>query len=64
MSGAKKQIDVKNRSSLEVKRFATFLRNQSGHKVVLAGRPVRTDTPSIQGLWDTSTGFDKFGLRV
>lgn len=56
-------IDVSRKARGEVVEAAYFLRNQTGRKVKKITAPVRSVAPSIQGIWDPATKFDKFGLR-
>ena len=55
-------MGVKNLDAADVARHAWRLRNQSGHRVVEVGNPVRSKHESIQGVWSPSTTFEKMEI--
>lgn len=51
-SGFDKQICVKNEPKDRIAKVLWMLNNSSGRKIVkLSGAGVKTDTPSVQGVW-------------
>jgi|UniRef100_A0A7S2UTM3 large subunit ribosomal protein L43 len=51
MTGFDKHIGVKNVELKRVEQVVAMLNNSSGRKIKKIGNPIRTDTPSIQGIW-------------
>ncbi len=49
--GNPKIIDLKNKSEDDVAAEVERLRQSSGRKMTRLSEPVRSDTPSIQGVW-------------
>ena len=50
-SGNSKQIGVKNETVKKVETAVNMLVNSSGRKIKKIGGPVRTLTPTVQGIW-------------
>lgn len=51
-------------SASEVLAAASALRDQTGRKVTRVRENVKSSSPSIQGMWDPTTQFDAFAIRV
>jgi len=52
MTGNWKQMCVKNEPTKRIRKVMEMLNNTSGRKIVkLGGLAVRTDAPSVQGIW-------------
>eukprot|EP00554_Chaetoceros_debilis_P006887 CAMPEP_0194074128 /NCGR_PEP_ID=MMETSP0149-20130528/1331_1 /TAXON_ID=122233 /ORGANISM="Chaetoceros debilis, Strain MM31A-1" /LENGTH=132 /DNA_ID=CAMNT_0038754245 /DNA_START=26 /DNA_END=424 /DNA_ORIENTATION=- len=51
ITGFSKQVCVKNEPLERIQDVMTMLNNSSGRKISKIGNPVRTDTPSVQGVW-------------
>ena len=52
ITGFDKQICVKNLDIPSIQKFVYMLKNSSGRKIKnLSNKPVKTDTPSVQGVW-------------
>lgn len=62
VTGETRSVGIKNLDAAEVARHAWRLRNQSGHRVVDVGNPVRSKHESIQGVWSPATAFEKMEI--
>ncbi|KAA0150462.1 hypothetical protein FNF27_03610 [Cafeteria roenbergensis] len=62
--GSERQVEVSNMSASEVLAAASALRDQTGRKVTRVRENVKSSSPSIQGMWDPTTQFDAFAIRV
>ncbi len=51
VSGFSKQVCIKNESLERIDKVIQMLNDSSGRKITKIGGPVRTQTPSIQGVW-------------
>mmetsp|Transcript_12669 Transcript_12669/g.18476 ORF Transcript_12669/g.18476 Transcript_12669/m.18476 type:complete len:132 (-) Transcript_12669:279-674(-) len=51
MTGYSKQVCIKNESMDRIEKVVTLLNNSSGRKITKIGAPIKTDTPSVQGVW-------------
>ena len=51
LTGFSKQVCVKNESIERIQKVITMLNNSSGRKITKIGSPIKTDTPSVQGVW-------------
>jgi len=51
LTGSDKQVCVKNESLQRIENVIKMLKNSSGRKITKLGEPVRTDKPSVQGVW-------------
>jgi len=50
-TGFAKQVCVKNESLERIEKVVEMLNNTSGRKITRIGNSIRTDTPSVQGVW-------------
>ena len=62
VDGSKKEIDLKNKSAEEVGAVLAALRNSATGVTRSLARPVVSNHPSVQGVWDASTTFDSFKI--
>jgi large subunit ribosomal protein L43 len=51
LTGFSKQVCVKNEPVERIEKVVTMLNNSSGRKITKIGSPIKTDTPSVQGVW-------------
>ena len=51
LTGFSKQVCVKNEPMERIEKVMTMLNNSSGRKITKIGSPIKTDTPSVQGVW-------------
>lgn len=51
VTGFSKQVCVKNEPVERIEKVVTMLNDSSGRKITKIGAPVKTDTPSVQGVW-------------
>lgn len=51
VTGYSKQVCVKNEDIERIDKVLTLLNNSSGRKITKIGSPIKTDTPSVQGVW-------------
>jgi|EP01083_Nonionella_stella_P003331 large subunit ribosomal protein L43 len=51
VSGFSKQVCIKNEELDRIQKVVHMLNNSSGRKITKIGGPIRTQTPSIQGVW-------------
>lgn len=51
LTGFSKQVCVKNEPIERIEKVVTMLNNSSGRKLTKIGSPIKTDTPSVQGVW-------------
>lgn len=64
VTGQTRSVGVKNQDASDVARHAWRLRNQTGHRVVAVGNPVRSTADSVQGVWSPSHTFEEFSLKI
>mmetsp|Transcript_19550 Transcript_19550/g.24640 ORF Transcript_19550/g.24640 Transcript_19550/m.24640 type:complete len:135 (+) Transcript_19550:121-525(+) len=50
-TGQFKQVCIKNEGNERIQKVIQMLNNSSGRKIKKIGGPVRTQTPSVQGVW-------------
>lgn len=50
-TGNSKQVCVKNETIERIEDVVELLNNSSGRKITKITKPVRTQTPSVQGVW-------------
>eukprot|EP00616_Rhizochromulina_sp_CCMP1243_P019371 CAMPEP_0118964122 /NCGR_PEP_ID=MMETSP1173-20130426/1869_1 /TAXON_ID=1034831 /ORGANISM="Rhizochromulina marina cf, Strain CCMP1243" /LENGTH=148 /DNA_ID=CAMNT_0006912545 /DNA_START=10 /DNA_END=453 /DNA_ORIENTATION=- len=62
--GEPKIVTVKNMSPEEILANAQRLRNSSGRKMTRLAEPVKSRTPSVQGVWDPTTPFQRLEFQV
>mmetsp|Transcript_18681 Transcript_18681/g.37887 ORF Transcript_18681/g.37887 Transcript_18681/m.37887 type:complete len:136 (-) Transcript_18681:302-709(-) len=65
-TGCSKQIGVKNESVRRIEKVVEMLTNTSGRKIKKLGGPVRTQTPSVQGIWTPMLDIagDEFNIEL
>ena len=51
VSGFSKQVCIKNEDLERIEKVVTMLNDSSGRKIIKIGSPIKTDTPSVQGVW-------------
>ena len=51
VTGFSKQVCIKNESLERIEKVVTMLTDSSGRKISKITSPIRTDTPSVQGVW-------------
>ena len=51
MTGSDKEICIKNEPIKRIYQVIGMLNNSSGRKIKKIGNPVKTNTPSVQGIW-------------
>ena len=51
LTGSSKQVCVKNEPIERINSVVEMLNNSSGRKITKITKPVRTQTPSVQGVW-------------
>ena len=51
LTGFSKQVCVKNEPVERIEIVVAMLNNSSGRKITKIGSPIKTDTPSVQGIW-------------
>ncbi len=56
ITGKDKQICVKNEPLRRIYEVLNMLNNSSGRKIKKLNNPVRTQTPSVQGIWTPYLG--------
>ena len=66
LTGYDKQICVKNETIKRVNNVLEMLNNSSGRKIKKVGAPVKTLTPSIQGVWTPYLDIagQKFDIKI
>ena len=62
--GTSKQVDLRNKPSEEVEEVLQALRDTATGGVRSLKRPVVSEHSSIQGVWDPSTAYDSFTIRI
>ena len=51
VSGYSKQVCIKNEPMEKITKVIEMLNNSSGRKITKIGGPIKTQTPSVQGVW-------------
>ena len=51
LTGFSKQVCVKNEDVERIEKVIKMLNDSSGRKITKISNPVKTDTPSVQGVW-------------
>lgn len=51
ITGFSKQVCIKNESIERINDVILMLNNSSGRKITKIGGPIKTQTPSVQGVW-------------
>eukprot|EP00553_Chaetoceros_curvisetus_P012680 CAMPEP_0204639970 /NCGR_PEP_ID=MMETSP0717-20131115/45200_1 /ASSEMBLY_ACC=CAM_ASM_000666 /TAXON_ID=230516 /ORGANISM="Chaetoceros curvisetus" /LENGTH=131 /DNA_ID=CAMNT_0051660245 /DNA_START=71 /DNA_END=466 /DNA_ORIENTATION=- len=51
VTGYSKQVCIKNEETERIEKVVTMLNDSSGRKITKITKPVKTDTPSVQGVW-------------
>mmetsp|Transcript_18174 Transcript_18174/g.25858 ORF Transcript_18174/g.25858 Transcript_18174/m.25858 type:complete len:132 (-) Transcript_18174:139-534(-) len=51
LTGNDKQICIKNEPIKRIYEVIDMLNNSSGRKIKKIGSPIKTNTPSVQGIW-------------
>lgn len=51
LTGFSKQVCIKNEGLERIEKVVTMLNNSSGRKITKIGSPIKTATPSVQGVW-------------
>ncbi len=62
--GTAKQVDLRNKDALAIAHVLQQMRDVSTGRVRRFKTPVHSLVPSVQGVWDPSTHYDGFQLRV
>jgi len=61
-------VGIKNEDMKFVKKTIDYLNNSSGRKIKKIGNSVRTNTPSVQGIWtpmlDLQTSGESFKVEI
>mmetsp|Transcript_13125 Transcript_13125/g.18578 ORF Transcript_13125/g.18578 Transcript_13125/m.18578 type:complete len:137 (-) Transcript_13125:62-472(-) len=57
LTGKTHEIGVKNEPIETIYKAMDQLKNRSGRKIKKLGKPVRTETPSVQGVWTPMLGL-------
>jgi hypothetical protein len=60
--GTTKEIDVKNKTSADVRAVFDKMRNSACGRVRDLRKPVISRNPSIQGIWTPSVKFEEFSI--
>lgn len=64
LNGNSKTEDLKSKSAAHIADIVQRLRDTSGRKIKAHEEPVRSEVPSVQGVWHPSTRYDEFELDV
>jgi len=64
VNGRTKVLNLANKSSSEIKKLMYELRDSCGDKNRRYKKNVYDGVKSVQGVWDPSTTFDSFSLKL
>mmetsp|Transcript_23329 Transcript_23329/g.28675 ORF Transcript_23329/g.28675 Transcript_23329/m.28675 type:complete len:133 (-) Transcript_23329:292-690(-) len=64
VTGSSKQVCVKNESIERIVKVMHMLKDSSGRKIAKIGTPIKTQTPSVQGVWTPSLDISNKGFEI
>ena len=64
ITGLDKQICIKNEPLERIEKVLTMLCNSSGRKRTKLQGPIRTDTPTVQGVWTPMLNINQRQFKI